>query len=42
MLREIKNSQGLGMMKYICGLEYKAGNYMKYPFGIRGYVIATK
>lgn len=42
VFKEIKNSSRSVFMERLCSIEYFLGKIIKYPFGIRGYVVANK
>jgi SAM-dependent methyltransferase len=40
--KQIRLTEKSGIMETMCKMEYSLGNKIKYPIGIRGYIIATK
>lgn len=40
--KEMRSSGSWKLMNIVCGIESALGRYLKYPFGIRGYIIAQK
>lgn len=42
VFKEIKNSSRFVFMEKLCNIEYSLGKRIKYPFGIRGYLVASK
>ena len=42
VFKQIINTSRSTLMEKLCSIEYSFGKYLRYPFGIRGYVIAQK
>jgi ubiquinone/menaquinone biosynthesis C-methylase UbiE len=42
VFKQIKDTSRSVLMEKLCGVEYSLGRRIKYPFGIRGYVLAQK
>jgi ubiquinone/menaquinone biosynthesis C-methylase UbiE len=42
VFKQIKDTSGSMVMEKLCNIEYSFGRYIRYPFGIRGYIVAEK
>lgn len=40
--KQITKTERSKIMEMLCGIEYSLGKILRYPFGIRGYIIASK